>query len=352
VLAKDVQSRLLARAHSTPLLAGAKGSRFDLVMVGLYFRRVELPTLTMKDWHNLTDTGLADAIPLNARFTARGLPLVAVPPDYFDLRKLKLAQGHLAARIGEVVIGSSASSKLGISVGDTIFSDQRELYDITKPPALKMRVVGIAAQSGTPDDGAAFVDIKTAWALEGLAHGHADPVKAVPNSLILDKSNGKVAVSEELVDYNEFTDQTISTFHIHGDPDSMPLSAIILVPHSDKDLTVLKARSNAGSKLQVIVPEEAVSEMLAYVAKLRQLLDALSLVLGGMTLVMIALVTALSVRVRSREIETLSRIGAARSTIFALFAWEIVILIALGAIGAVLASALLSAVPPDLVKLL
>jgi putative ABC transport system permease protein len=92
--------------------------------------------------------------------------------------------------------------------------------------------------------------------------------------------------------------------------------------------------------------------MLAYVAKLRQLLDALSLVLGGMTVVMIALVTALSIRVRSREIETLSRIGAARSTIVALFAWEILILIALGTAGALLAAAALAAVPPDLVKLL
>ena len=39
-------------------------------------------------------------------------------------------------------------------------------------------MVGILAPTSTPDDEAVFVDIKTAWVISGIGHGHEDVVTA------------------------------------------------------------------------------------------------------------------------------------------------------------------------------
>jgi putative ABC transport system permease protein len=343
---------VLERARSTPLLAGAKGSRFDLVMAGLYFRRADLPAMTMTDWRMLADEGLAEAIPLNVRFTARGRPLVATSSEYFDARGLEAQRGGMPVRVGEVVLGANAAADLKLKPGDTVFSDQRELYNIATPPALKLTVTGVLARAGTPDDDALFTDIKTAWALEGLAHAHADAADKVPGTLVLERSPGEVVVSEELVEDLSLTSANQSSFHVHADPATLPLSAVLLMPRTQKDVSILKAKVNAGPRVQVVAPEAAVGEMLGYVARVQSLLDALALVVIVLAGAMIALVTALAVRVRAREIETLSRIGVSRGVIIAVFAWEIAALSVLGLALAFLVVAGLRLFPPDLVKFL
>ncbi len=350
-LIRGFEASLRARAASTPLVAGAKGNRFDLVMAALYFRRADMPTVSMADFQALADQQAGVAIPVNVRFTARGVPIVATTGDYFQLHALSAAQGSLPLRLGDVVLGSGAARRLGLT-GGALFSDQRELYDIAKPPALKMRVVGVLAPSGTIDDDAVFVDIKTAWILEGLSHGHADAVKAIPAELVLDRTPGNVAVSEALVDFKEVTDATLPTFHIHAESAALPLTAVIVVPRDDKSRTLIKARANAGKVLQVVPPAEVVEELLAYVLRLRTLLDGLSIVLAALTSVMIGLVTALSARVRARELATLFRIGASRPTIVGMFAAEIGMVILIGVVLGVAASALAATFAPALIKLL
>lgn len=351
VLSRQFEASLRGRAAETPLVAGARGSRFDLVMAQLYFRRADLPTVSMADWQSLQESGLADAIPLNIRFTARSRPIVCTPVDYFSLRRLRAGAGALPRRIGDVVLGAKAARALGLGPGDTIFSDQRELYDIAKAPALKMHITGVLSPTGGPDDECLFADIKTAWVLEGTSHGHADAAK-VPASLTLDKAQNNTVVSEAMVDYNEVTDQNLASFHSHGDASTLALSGVILVPHSIKDESIIKARYNAKDKLQIVVPREVVDELIGQVLRLRGLMDALALVIGVVTALLIALVAALSARVRAREIETLHKIGASRGTIRAVFGFEMLVVVISGAILAGLAGALLAWSPLDLVKLL
>jgi putative ABC transport system permease protein len=352
VLSRRFEEQLRARAMSTPLVAGAKGSRFDLVMSALYFRRTDIATVSMADWRSIAAFGLGDAIPLNIRFTARGFPIVAAPPDYLGMRGLRVRTGSAPTELGEVALGGSVAQRLNLRPGDALFSDQRELYDISKPPALKMRVCGLLESTGGPDDEAVFVDIKTAWILEGISHGHADAATQVPGEFVVERTDRSVTVSEALVDYNEVTDANKGTFHVHGDLALLPLTGIIIVPGSEKERSILKARLNAGPLVQVVSPMDVVNEVLGQVVRLRQLLDAVAWLIGIVTGVLIALVTALSVRVRAREIQTLSRIGASRATVFWMFGWEIVIVLALGTGLAAAGIAALRLIPLDLFKLL
>ena len=351
VLTADFQKALITRARATPQLIGPKVNRFDLTMALLYFRQVELPTLSFADFRQLSTNGGGVFIPLNLRFTARHRALVATTPDYFELRGLRPAAGTLPLLLGDAVLGARLARQLKLGVGDSIFSDQRELFDISKPQSLKLHITGVLAPSGGPDDDAVFTDLKSAWILEGLCHAHT-AANQVPERLVLNRAPGRLTLSEELIDYNEVTPANISEYHLHTDDAHLPLTGLIFAPNSLKSGTLLRSRLNAGKLWQAVSPMEVVEDLLAYVFRLRSLFDAVSVVLGLLTAAMIGMITALSIRIRSRELETLRRIGVDRLTIAALFSWEIAILIGLGAAAAGLAVGLISLGAPDLVKLL
>ena len=349
LLIRDFQRSLVSRAAATPLIIGSKGNRFDLTLSLLYFRRGEPGSLSFADFLNVSTNGGGTYIPLNVRFTARKMPLVATTTDYFERRGLTPATGTLPLTLGDAVLGAQAARVLGLKVGSVLFSDQREVFDISKPPALKLHVVGVLSPSGGPDDDAVFADIKTAWVLEGLSHAHVDPSQA-PARLVLERDPNRVVLSEELIDYNEVTAANVASFHLHADEAHLPLSGILMMPDSLKSGTLLLSRLNAGKMLQAAVPRAVVEDLLAYVFRLRALVDGISLVLCLLTAVLIGMVTALSIRVRARELETLRRIGVARTTIAAMFAWEIALLLLTGLLIASLGVAAVAAWTPDMVK--
>ena len=112
---------------------------------------------------------VALAIPLHARFQARGYPVVGTNLDYFEFRGLDLAEGRLVGLLGECVIGAGVARKLGIGAGDSLITSPETVFDLAGVYPLKMRVTGVLAFSDSPDDHAIFVDVKTTWVIEGLA---------------------------------------------------------------------------------------------------------------------------------------------------------------------------------------
>src|ERR1700693_3841477 len=85
-LVRDYQRDLLARANATPLVAGAPGSRLDLVLHALYFRGKSSHDLAMADVNAINDSGLAIGVPIVNKHEARGLPIVGTSLEYFDFR--------------------------------------------------------------------------------------------------------------------------------------------------------------------------------------------------------------------------------------------------------------------------
>lgn len=351
LLLERYQSDLTARADSTPLVAGSKGNRFDLVLAALYYRQSDLEPLPWSQFESIRESGLGLAIPLNVRFTARGVPIVGVSADYFGWRSVRAQQGTLPLQLGDCVVGSRAAARLSARVGGALFSDQRDVYNISKPPALKMRVAGVLAPSGTPDDDAVFVDIKTCWILEGVAHGHDDPAR-IDRTLLLGDAPAHKVVSEAMIEYNEVTPANIGSFHIHSDLGALPLSAVLVAPPDEKALTLLKARVNASAGAQMIVPRAVVDDLMAFVFRIKALFDTLAGVLAACTALMTVLVVMLSLRARARERLTLHRIGCSRFTVARLIAGELLAIFACSAglaAGAVAAAMLWL---PDLVRAL
>ena len=167
-LIEESEKQMMARADSTPLIIGAKGSSTDLVINTMYFQQEDMETITIQTVETLNQTKLGTAIPLLSGFKARGFPIVGTNLDYFDFRNLHVIQGRNLIFVGECVVGSNVASRLNIAPGDSLISSPENFFDLAGVYPLKMQIVGVLGRSDTPDDNAVFTDLKSNWVIMGL----------------------------------------------------------------------------------------------------------------------------------------------------------------------------------------
>ena len=331
LLVRDYQRDLLARAKATPLVAGAPGSRLDLVLHALYFRGKPAHDLAMSDLDAINASGLAMGLPILNKYAARGLPIVGTSLEYFDFRGLHVADGAGMTRLGDCLLGAAAAETLGLRPGETLMSDPENVLDLAGSYPINMHVTGILAANGTADDGAVFVDIKTVWLIMGIMHGHQDAAAADP-SLLLQRDANHVTASAALLPYQEVTPENVASFHVHGDPATFPIGAVVVVPHDEKSAAILRGRyQDPKATVQLLVPQQVVAETLDLVFRVKRFFDAQALLVGVATGLLLALVVLLSLRLRRGEMETMFKIGCARWMVFWLQATEILIVLTAGA---------------------
>jgi putative ABC transport system permease protein len=353
LLLDESERQLMARAAKTPLVIGAKGSSLDLVMNTLYFGN-EVPELIAMDASvRVEETNLALPIPLYARFEARGNPIVGTTLDYFDFRGLKLSNGRQLAVLGECVLGAKAAETLKLKPGDSLVSSPESLFDLAGVYPLKMKVVGILEKSHTSDDLAVFVDIKTAWVIQGLGHGHQDITQLNDPTLIYERTDSNVAATAKLYHYTEITDKNIESFHFHGNLEIYPITAVIAVPFDKKSDTILRGRYLSKEESQQIVkPEEVIDGLLQNIFRIKNVLDAVISVVALATILAVLLVFALSLRLRQKEIQTIFKLGCSRMTIVRLVAAEIILIVFVSSLACAGLVLLINLYANDLVRIL
>ncbi|MFT7677350.1 MAG: putative ABC transport system permease protein [Planctomycetota bacterium] len=354
LLLGQYDAALRARAQATPQILGPRGNRFDLVLATLYWRTGPLEPLTWSAYEDVASEPGVVAAPMHVGFRARGKPVVGTTPEYFEHRGLRIASGSTPLMLGEATLGAAAAAELGLGPGDQLFSDPSELYNLLRPSSLQLTIAGVFAPTSGPDDAAVFVDVKTAWVLEGLYHGHQEAEAALADNpdLLLGKGDQRLSLSGALLEHNQVDPATLEDFHLHGDPGTRPLSAVLLWPETAKAATLLKARVNAQDKWRVIVPAAVVDELLEVVLQAKRLFDSATAFLLAATALLVGLVLTLSTRMRQSELRTLDRIGCAAGTLPALIASEVLVILALAAVGAALLMGAAQLLAPRLVNLL
>ncbi len=332
VVVENGARMLTSRAEATPLLVGAKGSAVDLTLSALYFREPNLESLEFGEVESCNSTGMAMAIPLHLRYSAGEQRIVGTSLDYTDFRNLTIARGRWFGLLGECVLGYDAAKALRVDIGEYIFSSSGSAFDVAGAFPLKMPVVGILEKSGTPDDSAVFTDVKTTWIISGLAHGHDDVTLAGDGSqTVLKREGGTVTASAALLSYTEITPENVASFHFHGDPDSFPIDAFIAVPNDRKSGVILRGRYGERiGDVQMLLPEKVIGEVMKTMFSVRDYVVLGSLAVGASTFIIVALVFALSIRLRGREIETVRRIGGSSQRLRGVLISEIIIVIATG----------------------
>ncbi len=352
VMIRHYESDLMVRAQSTPLIVGAKGNRYDLVLKSLYFAAEDHESITMSEVSAISDGRHAVAIPLHIAFTARGKPIVGTFLDYFEFRHLAVADGTLPLQLGDAVLGSGIAAELNLRVGDSVLTDQTSLYDISAVYPLKLHITGVLAPSRSPDDHAVFVDIKTAWIIEGIGHGHTDLTKTKDASIILARKENAVVGSAAMVEYTEITSDNIASFHFHGHMADFPVTSVIVLPKSEKSATILKGRYSMSPTEQMLVPVRVIEELMGIVFQVKRFFDANFALICLATFLFVALVVMLSLRIRRREMETMFRIGCSRSIVARLQVAELCIVLLISLAVAGIFSGLLLWYAPQLVKVM
>ncbi|MEO0678139.1 MAG: ABC transporter permease [Pseudomonadota bacterium] len=329
---------LVARGEATPLLLGSRGSQLDLTMAALYFSEERPDPVAMSEVEAVWDSGLGVPIPVHTAFSSGGFRIVGTTLDYFDFRGLSPAEGRGLSLLGDALIGADVAEGLGLGVGDALVSAPENLFDLDGVYPLEMPVVGVLARTNTPDDGAIFVDIKTAWVIQGIGHGHEDVVTAA------DVASGTAALSNAaVVQYQRITSENIETFHFHGSQDDFPTSAVIVVPNDTRSATILKGRYlDAEGPTQLIEPAGVIQGLVDRIFRIKSLLDVVTAIIAIAALAAIGLAVFLSYRLRAREIATAVKLGARRGMVLRLLSAETVSLLLLSGIiaaaGAIIVS--------------
>jgi putative ABC transport system permease protein len=317
-LLRTAQQEWRSRAQATPLVLGAKGSALELTLNALYFRRQGVDPIPFASTHLVRDTGLGLPIPLHVRFHSQESPIVGTSLDYFGFRGLQIADGKTLGRLGDCVVGAEVARARNLKPGSFVMSSPEQVFDLAGVYPLNMRVTGILAENHTADDKAIFVDVKTAWLIEGIAHGHEDLVKTADATQIQEKQEGNVVGSKAVRMYAEVTDDNIGGFHFHGDPDSFSLTGVLVAPKDAKSQALLLGKFQNGADkqpLQLVQPPQEMDALLATLVQAERFALLLLLLLGAAVVLIVILVFALSFRLRRREFATLEDIGISRGTI-------------------------------------
>ncbi|UCH44210.1 MAG: hypothetical protein JSV11_07855, partial [Nitrospiraceae bacterium] len=171
-----------------------------------------------------------------------------------------------------------------------------------------------------------IVDLKTSWIIQGLMHGHQDVTKTKDQTVILKKTEGNVTANAKLFQYTEITEENMDSFHFHGDTSQYPITAVIAVPHDARSGTLLQGRyMSSETAYQIVKPEDVIEGLLQNIFRIKNVLDAVIVVVGLATVLAIVLVFALSLRLRQAEIRTIFKLGCRRATIARLLGAEIFI---------------------------
>ena len=328
ILVNESERQLSLRAESTPLLIGAEGSALDLVMNSLYFSDASARTGTaMAAVDQILESDLASPIPLLIRYRSRTFPIVGTTLDYLDFRQLEIKSGNPFSLLGQCLVGAEIARQLDLGPGDHLTSSPEAMFDIAGVYPLKMRISGVLAETNSADDRAVFVDIRTAWIISGLGHGHTDLAKSTDESVILKREAGQVTANAKLMQYNEITEDNIDRFHLHGDPVTFPITAVLALPHQ-REIRYHSAGkiSRPRQQLPDRYSRKSSYSLLANIFRIRNVLDAVILMVGTATLMALVLVFSLSLRLRSKEMETIFKIGSSRATISRLLGAEITII--------------------------
>lgn len=334
---RSYDARMGARAEATPMIIGAKGNRYDLLLQALFFRDGRTDDVPFGLIEKLEDDLAFDAsaIPLHARHTARDAPVVGTDlRAYFAFRDLLIEQGDLPDMLGQAVIGQGVARRLGLNVGDTLTTDRVNLYDLAKTMPLKLSVVGVLSASNSADHDAVFVEMKTAWIIAGHGHGH-DPA-----------AHASAASHSAAVTSIEITPENADTFHFHGEEKELPLSAVLVLPKTDKDRTLITSRYNASVKYQALRPADVMNELMGLVLRIKRLFDANTALVAVSVVLLIGLVFALSMKLREAERKTLHKLGCGRWLIVQVQVFELaLVLVGAGVVVAVGSAAVMMVSP-------
>lgn len=396
------------------VVGGKNGSKLDLVLSSVYHIRAADEPLPWSYYKEFITSKGPDGKPAPGRFAgsvARAVPIcmgdtlahfrvIGTTPEYFEFEytndtTYSFRQGRCfdSAHYFEAVIGADVARELKLTVGSTF----KPTHGVSEGEDAHVHdddftIVGILAQTGTPNDRGVFVNIEGFYLLDN----HAKPVSSESASHAQDLRRPPAPVAAPSA--REFTRVANSQGHLlaqtgkpkppekhdhaghdhhghdhhghdhghghghghahHHEPlpeNQREVSAVLVLCGglvSDASALSLLQKINEGNEAQAAQPVLEIRQLLSiFVDPLRWLLLALSMltVLVASIGVMVSIYNSMTGR--RHEIAVMRALGAGRGTVMMVVLLESILLsLAAGIAGLVLGHAILALGQPFLVQ--
>lgn len=308
------QAELEARSVSPPLLVGARGDRFDLVLRSQFFVGELEQSLTYQEYERLRQDPELICAPLHlVHSTGQGRwPVVGTSSVYFTAQSLSLKTGQSCVEVGTCVVGADVAEQLNGVM--EVKSDLQSTFGFGDMLPYELKVAGVLERSDTPDDQAVFVSLETAWVLDGYGHVHQDDDAgtAVQRNSILHGVEGSHVPQNSHTQISEVNRHLI---HFHGEKASYRISSVAVWPMTEEASALLRVYYQDDRKLQVVVPGDEFQKLMNHVVRVREVLDRVFAILLMISAVTVVVSTVQSVQLRKRHLETMHYLGCARTKV-------------------------------------
>ena len=347
-------------AQGYDLIVSAKGSPLDVVLSSVFYLRPpvgEVPESYLKMFQRGQYSHIIEeAIPLSIGHHFKGVPLIGTTPEFFTKLKYmgnqpyRFVQGENIQYGADftAVIGFRASKRTGLRVGDEFQPDAAQDADCEHHEPFK--IIGILAPTGTPNDGAIFVNIEGFYDM----HGH---VQAGGGQQTADSSREPATVPPEesprrysaiLLMTKQDAVKPPGTAVDPNSPDFNPSAMLDERAYVNIDAMKLPNVLDKTTDVQAVSPVREISTLLTNVIGNIQmvllLLAVLVILVAGIGM-MVSIYN--SMNERKQEIALMRALGARRLTVMAIILLESILLsLGGGVLGLVFGHLLVGGVGP------
>ncbi len=344
------ERELTARSASPPLLVGARGDRFDLVLRSQFFVGELQQSMTYGEFASLKQNEELVSAPLHlVHSSGQGAwPVVGTTSVYLTAQQLELERGAVFAELGTCVVGAEVAEWL--QGASTLKTDLPGTFGFGDMIPYDLQVVGSLVRSNSPDDRAVFVSLETAWLLDGYGHVHqeSDVGTAVNRNSYLHGVPGAHIPADSEAHINS---QNRHLVHFHGDRTDYRISAVGVWPVTSEASALLKVGYQDNRQLQIVVPHDEFGKLMQQVVKVKDVLDLVFALLLFIAVVMVITTTYQSVQLRQTHLETMRYLGCAVSRVRLLLITEFGVLAGFAVLTSILFTILFEAIAPSLLSL-
>lgn len=168
LVANQLNQAFVRDLANIDVVVGAKGSPMQLILSGVLHVDVPPGNVPLQAVQALRQHPLVDSvIPLSLGDTVQGFRIVGTSHDYVDLYQATLAQGALWNKPLQVVLGATAASKLGATLGSQFEGTHGLGGGGHQHGDSHYTVVGILAPSGSVLDRLILTATASVWQVHG-----------------------------------------------------------------------------------------------------------------------------------------------------------------------------------------
>jgi putative ABC transport system permease protein len=322
------------------VLVGAKGSPLQLVLNTMYHLGTPNGNIPLEVYERLrSDRRVKSMLPMVFGDNVGGYKVIGTSSEFFttfQYRKgatAQVAQGKPFEKNFQVVIGSEASQKLTLRVGDSVtIRHGLAESDAGAHEHGKMPVVGILAPTQTAIDRGVFTTMETVWDIH--YHEYEEAQEAAEAAAAKERGEQPTDHHHEEHDHEHDGGKEHHEHHEHHEhsipPEWTTVTALAVKLKSPIFFESFIRSVNEGTQAQAVMPIREIMTLFAIVGNINGVLVGIAyvVIVIGVCSIVISVYTTLNER--RREIAILRSLGAHRGTIFLLILAEALMITLLG----------------------